>query len=338
MADMEVDTETITQGHPDYYFDSYSHYGIHEEMLKDRVRTSSYRDAIVNNKHLFKDKVVLDVGCGTGILCMFAASAGAKKVVGVDCSSIVNQAKEIVKQNGFEDKIIIMKGKMEEITMPEGCEQVDIIISEWMGYFLLYESMLNTVLWARDNLLKEGGLLFPEKSSMYVCGIEDGSYRSDKINFWDNIHGFSFKCIKTLAMLEPIVDVVEAKQIVTNHCKLIDLDLYKVSVDDLSFATPFRLSITKKNKLHALVVYFDVTFPGHHPVSFSTSPTVKPTHWKQTVLYTQSILDGAKGDILTGNLSAKPNASNHRDLDISLSVDFKGKKHATSFEQEFRLR
>ena len=44
--------------------------GIHEEMLKDSVRTGSYRSAIVNNPHLFKDKVVLDVGCGTGILSM----------------------------------------------------------------------------------------------------------------------------------------------------------------------------------------------------------------------------------------------------------------------------
>ena len=47
--------------------------GIHEEMLKDEVRTKSYRDAIYQNKHLFKDKVVLDVGCGTGILSMYAS-------------------------------------------------------------------------------------------------------------------------------------------------------------------------------------------------------------------------------------------------------------------------
>merc|ERR1719317_1003216 len=76
----------------DYYFDSYAHFGIHEEMLKDEVRTRTYRNSMYYNKHLFKDKVVLDVGCGTGILCMFAAKAGAKQVYGVDMSGIVVQA------------------------------------------------------------------------------------------------------------------------------------------------------------------------------------------------------------------------------------------------------
>lgn len=57
--------------------------GIHEEMLKDQVRTLTYRNAMYHNKHLFKGKIVLDVGCGTGILSMFAARAGAKHVYGV---------------------------------------------------------------------------------------------------------------------------------------------------------------------------------------------------------------------------------------------------------------
>jgi type I protein arginine methyltransferase len=109
----------------DYYFDSYAHHAIHEEMLKDEVRTRTYQRAITENRHLFTDKVVLDVGCGTGILSMFAAQAGAKQVYAVDCSSIIEQARKIVQRNGFEDKITLIRGKIEEIELP--VKKVDII-------------------------------------------------------------------------------------------------------------------------------------------------------------------------------------------------------------------
>merc|ERR1711966_360815 len=109
-------------------------------MLKDTVRTKAYENAICKNGHLFKDKVVLDVGCGTGILSMFAARAGAKHVYGIEMANIYKYARQIVKENGFEKKITIINGKVEEIELP--VEKVDIIISEWMGYFLLYEGML----------------------------------------------------------------------------------------------------------------------------------------------------------------------------------------------------
>jgi len=80
---------------------------IHEIMLKDAVRTNAYRDFITHpaNAPTFKDKIVLDVGCGTGILSMFAAKAGAKKVYAVDASNVAYKAMRNIKANGFQDVI-----------------------------------------------------------------------------------------------------------------------------------------------------------------------------------------------------------------------------------------
>lgn len=77
----------------DSYFESYSHFGIHEEMLKDEVRTKTYMQACLNNKEQFKGKIVLDIGCGTGILSIFAAQAGAEHVYGIDNAEIVDFVK-----------------------------------------------------------------------------------------------------------------------------------------------------------------------------------------------------------------------------------------------------
>jgi type I protein arginine methyltransferase len=100
-------------------------------------------------------------------------------------SSIIYKAKQIVATNGLANKITLLQGKMEEVEMPLDKMQpdgtVDIIISEWMGYFLLYESMLDTVLYARDKFLGTGGKIFPDKATIYMAAIEDGEYKDDKI-------------------------------------------------------------------------------------------------------------------------------------------------------------
>ncbi|EKD00720.1 protein arginine n-methyltransferase [Trichosporon asahii var. asahii CBS 8904] len=307
----------------DYYADSYAHFGIHEEMLKDQVRTLSYRNAIIQNKHLFKDKVVLDVGCGTGILSMFAATAGAKQVIGIDMSNILDTAQKIIDANGFTDKITLLKGKLEDVELP--VKQVDIIISEWMGYFLLYESMLDTVLLARDKYLAPDGLLFPDEATIYLAAIEDQDYKEEKINFWDDVYGFDYSCIKEIALKEPLVDCVELKSVVTQPCAIKHIDIRTVKKEDLDFTVPFELKATRNDYIHAFLGWFDISFSCcHKPVQFSTGPHAKYTHWKQTVFYTPDTLTVSEGDVVKGTLKCSPNARNNRDLDIEIDYEVEG--------------
>lgn len=321
----------------EYYWNSYAHFGIHEEMLKDDVRTKSYRNSIVNNRHLFKGKVVLDVGCGTGILSMFAARAGAKKVIGIDYSDIVYQAQQIVKDNHLSDVVTIMKAKVEEAVLP--VDKVDIIISEWMGYCLLYESMLNTVIYARDKWLAPDGIIFPDKAFISICAIEDADYKEDKINFWDNVYGFNMSCIKKLAMQEPLIDVVDAKQVMTGPCRILTIDIMTVKLEDLAFKVPFRLVAARDDFCHAFVVYFDIEFSKcHKPIFFSTGPHATYTHWKQTVFYLNDVLSMKKGEEIKGEFSCRPSKKNHRELDISISYNFTGSYDSVAITQDYYLR
>lgn len=300
-----------------YYFSSYDHFGIHEEMLKDKTRTLSYRSAMYKNRALFKDKIVLDVGCGTGILSMFAVNAGASHVYSVDMSNIIYKAKEIITLNGFENKITLIKGKIEDIVLP--IEKVDIIISEWMGYFLLYESMLDSIIFARDKYLVEGGLILPDKCSMYIAGIEDGQYKNDKFCFWEDVYGFDFSPFIEVVMTEPVIDHVEKKALITTSCKFFEFDINTISKKDLSFSCNFKLNAIDNDFCHAYIVWWEAKFPGPEKIILSTSPWDNYTHWKQTIFYMDKTLNVKKGDAINGTISSKPNSKNPREIDIDIS-------------------
>lgn len=306
-------------------------------MLKDRVRTRGYMNAILNNRHLFQGKVVLDVGSGTGILCLFAAKAGAKHVYGVECSAIADQAVKIVEDNGYADRVTIVKGKVEEIDLP--VEKVDIIVSEWMGYFLFYESMLDTVLYARDKWLAEGGIIFPDRATLSLVAIEDGEYKQEKIDFWENVYGFNMSCIRQLAILEPLVDSVTPQQVNSHSCEVRNVDLATLKLEDVEFTAPFKITATRNDYIHALVAYFDVWFNAcHKPVVISTSPKSTVTHWKQTVFYLEDTIMICAGETLTGTISCKQNDKNKRDLDITISYQFKGQQATLDRTQHYRIR
>ncbi|KAG8850081.1 type I protein arginine N-methyltransferase Rmt1 [Serendipita sp. 411] len=320
----------------DYYADSYAHFGIHEEMLKDKVRTLSYRNAMYNSPNLFRGKTVLDVGCGTAILSMFAAKAGAKHVVGIDMSNIIDQAQKIIEANGFKNTITLVKGKLEDVELP--IQQFDVIVSEWMGYFLLYESMLDTVLLARDKYLAPGGKMFPDKASIYIAAIEDQEYKEEKINFWDNVYGFDYSCLKEVALREPLVDTVDIKAVVTDPYLLKEINVMTVTKEELAFKAPFELRVTRDDYVHAFLAWFDISFEAcHKPVKFSTGPHSQYTHWKQTVFYTIDTMSVVQEDKIKGTLSCAPNERNNRDLDIVIEYELDGADGAIGREAKERI-
>ena len=98
--------------------------------------------------------------------------------------------------NGVSDIVTVIQGAVEEIELPKSdldndeTEVVDIIISEWMGYFLLRESMLDSIIRARDKFLKKKtGLMFPSHVTMYIAPVYDEDERRHAYNDYNNAMG-----------------------------------------------------------------------------------------------------------------------------------------------------
>ena len=149
---------------------------------------------------------------------------------------------------------------------------MDIIISEWMGYFLLYESMFDSVIYARDKWLSPNGILMPDRAIISLAAIEDEKYKSSMINFWDNVYDVKMTSIKKWSSFEPLVDVVNRRQIISNSCPILDINLETVTAKELDFASKYQIEIKHNDKLSGLVAWFDVYFShGSEAVRLSTS-------------------------------------------------------------------
>lgn len=91
------------------YFQFYSLLSQQQNMLQDYVRTGTYQRAILTNTLDFRDKVVLDVGAGSGILSFFAVQAGARRVYAVEASSVAKHCESLVAANRLAGRIVVLR-------------------------------------------------------------------------------------------------------------------------------------------------------------------------------------------------------------------------------------
>lgn len=333
------------------YFCTYAYLYHQKDMLEDHKRTGAYYAAIRQNRRQFEGKVILDVGTGSGILAIFAAQAGAKTVYAVEATSMAKHARKLVEAHQLGHVIKVIQGVIESVEIPE---KVDIIISEWMGYFLLRESMLDSVLVARNKFLKPGGALYPSHARLYFAPIRSGQTQQRLADFQNSMggwgdflgdmqrfYGVKLDCLndefrqeqQEYFMSTSAWADIHPSQLLGPPACFKHYDLLTVTLEEIAAPLQecFQLEKYDPGTVDGFVGYFDVLFKGsdENPadveILLSTAPDpTGATHWGQQSFTVWPSVDCAPGDRVECQIDISRRKENHRLMDVQLKHQVKG--------------
>jgi SAM-dependent methyltransferase len=263
------------------YLKPYGDIELQRRMVSDRPRTDAFAAAI--REVVQPGDVVLDVGTGTGILAMFAAKAGARKVYAIDATEIAEVAADLVEANGMLGQVQILHGRAGEVQLDQS---VDLIISEWLGNAAFVEGMLHAVLAARDHHLLPTGRMLPSKVRVLVAPLDEPIlYNADGPGFWRNrIHGLDFSCLQQaeLSQGRTMQIRVESAALLAPGQALLELDLLTASAEDVSFEGQVEFIPDRDGVLNGFCVWFEAELS--RSVMLDTGPFSPETHWAQTYM------------------------------------------------------
>lgn len=260
----------------------------HVVMLRDTVRVMAYRAAI--EKHA-SGKRVVEVGCGTGILSLFAAKAGASKVIAIEESQVSETAAAMFKANGCSDVIDLKVANSRNVELDE---PADLLIHEILGVDPFDENLLPVLLDARRRLLRPGGRMLPRRLEVCCLGIEgaedpqhDAAVTIARARELSGLHGLDFgpviKAVETAASHATkgrrswLGDKIFDRKVLSEELRLLDLDLEAGDLEIVGRTASASLRITGEGTLVGIVLFFRAHLDEE--IRLTTSPFAPITHW-----------------------------------------------------------
>jgi SAM-dependent methyltransferase len=270
----------------------YGQLSVHRWMLQDGIRNEAYRRALV---HAVKPgDVVLDLGAGTGILSVFAAQAGARKVYAVERTETAGLARKIVEANGFADRITVMQANVEDIELTE---KVDVIVSEWMGGFGVDENILAPLVMTRMRHLREGGTMVPGRVTALLAPAAMPDFDASVAQWRSVPHGVDLSMIARLTTQETfhtqahleVGDLVAPPQEMWSH------DPYTCSLEvaDAPFVSKLTFHAARAGMISGFVAWF--TADMGDGTTLTNAVGAPNTHWGRTLFPCDRPIEVAAG-------------------------------------------
>ncbi len=219
--------------------------GAHEHisMLNDRRRTKPYLDAV--RRAVSPGDVVVELGCGTGILSAAAAQSGARTVYAIERTAIAAAADLVFKSNGLDDRIELTRKPSSSVQLPE---TADVLISEIIGNEPLSERVLEYVLDARRRLLKPDARMVPQRLEVMAQCLQCPNEIRDRYLFtpantkdWSREYALDFSSLQSLRSSKPLAIDVHPRSL--KGCRPLG-DRVSVATIDLATFTSPRLDTT----------------------------------------------------------------------------------------------
>jgi tetratricopeptide (TPR) repeat protein len=251
----------------------------HSTMLNDTKRNDAFEEAI--KATVTANTTVLEIGTGTGLLAMMACRAGAANVTGCESVGVLAQtASEIVKQNGFEDRVSIIHKRSQDLKPSEDMDQLaDVLVAEIADTGLLGENIIAATDDARRRLCKADVKIIPGGAAVYAVPIESEEISRERSV--DTANGFDISLFNTLRP-----NMYLQTDLSKYHWQML-CDPTQVFEFDFSRDIPataeesFRLTPHSDGIAHGIAFWFDLQLSSQ--ITLSTSPGAPPTHWHQAV-------------------------------------------------------
>ncbi|XP_048172264.1 protein arginine N-methyltransferase 7 isoform X2 [Corvus hawaiiensis] len=295
------------------------------DMLHDKDRNVKYyqgiRAAVSRVKERGEKAIVLDIGTGTGLLSMMAASAGADFCYAVEVfKPMANAAVKIVEKNGFSDKIKVINKHSTEVTVgPDGDMQcrANILVTELFDTELIGEGALPTYEHAHKYLVQEGCEAVPHRATVYVQLVESKRMWSWKKLFPVHVEAEDGeKILVPPSEMENCPGVPSVCDIQLNQMPLSDFTTLSdvVAMFSVDFSKPVQSASTyyrvqlkpvKSGKAQIVLSWWDIDMDPSGMINCTMAPYwVKPTsalqwrdHWMQCVYFLpneEPVLQGEK--------------------------------------------